>query len=339
VARVREDSLMSRFDQYGLRRFRARDGIVAVAVAVLLLVAFEGAAIRRAGERMDPGIGRQLVLAVGRPAGWVADRLPLERVANHATAWLSPDIRLASSGAFKPGTITGGNRVPPVTPAAFDPVAIGAPAPPRRRLHTLLVTGDSMSTPLDIDIARRLASSGVKVIRDPHLGAGLSKSFLVDWGELSTTQVRRDHPDATVVFIGANEGFPLPGPDRRQVGCCGPDWAALYADRARAMANTYRRNGAARVYWITLPTPRSAARQRIARVVNAAVAVAVEPWSAQIRLIDTVPVFTPTGYRDAMTVNGRPTIVRASDGIHLNDTGAELLAGIVLRRLGQDFTY
>jgi hypothetical protein len=302
-------------------------------------VLFEGAAIRRAGERMDPGVARQLVLVVGRPAGWVADRLPLERVADHATGWLSPDIRLATSGAFKAGAIAGGNRIPPVTPAAFDPAAIGAPAPPRRRLRTLLVTGDSMSTPLDVDIARRMASSGVKVIRDPHLGAGLSKSFLVDWGELSTTQVRRDHPDAVVVFIGANEGFPLPGVGGRQVGCCGPEWAALYADRARAMANTYRRDGAARVYWITLPTPRSPARQRIARVVNAAVAVAVEPWRAQVRLIDTVPVFTPTGYRDAMTVNGNPTIVRASDGIHLNDTGADMLASIVLRRIAQDFTY
>ena len=46
-----------------------------------------------------------------------------------------------------------------------------------------------------------------------------------------------------VVFIGANEGFELPAPDGSQIECCGPDWAAEYAFRARRMMNTYRRGG------------------------------------------------------------------------------------------------
>ena len=32
----------------------------------------------------------------------------------------------------------------------------------------------------------------------------------------------------------------------REVECCGPDWAALYATRVRTMMDTYRRDGAAR---------------------------------------------------------------------------------------------
>jgi hypothetical protein len=40
-----------------------------------------------------------------------------------------------------------------------------------------------------------------------------------------------------------------------------------------------------------------------------------------------------------MNVGGRQTIVRQSDGIHLNDTGSSLLAGSVLARVRQDFTY
>ncbi len=42
-----DDSLMSRFDQQGLRRFRARDGIFAVLICSLVLVLFEGPSIRR----------------------------------------------------------------------------------------------------------------------------------------------------------------------------------------------------------------------------------------------------------------------------------------------------
>jgi hypothetical protein len=53
-----------------------------------------------------------------------------------------------------------------------------------------------------------------------------------------------------------------------------------------------------------------------------------------------VPVFTPGNvYRDSMTVGGQPTIVRQSDGIHLNDAGSALAARIVLGAIDQEFTH
>jgi hypothetical protein len=105
------------------------------------------------------------------------------------------------------------------------------------------------------------------------------------------------------------------------------------------MIYTYRRGGAARVYWITLPAPRAADRALVERVVNAAIAVAAEPWRAQVRVVDTVPIFTPHGWRAAMPVNGNETIVRQADGIHLNDAGAEVLSGVLLNRIRADFLY
>jgi len=200
------------------------------------------------------------------------------------------------------------------------------------------VTGDSLSTPLDGELARRLAPHGVEVIREPHLGTGISKTFVVDWSRLALGQVRERRPDATVVFIGANEGFPL-AEGGREIECCGADWAAAYANRVRAVADTYRRGGAGRVYWITVPTPRDPDRARIARVVDAAIPVAVAPWRAQVCVIDSVPLFAPQGYRDAIDVGGRQTIVRESDGIHLNTAGSELLADVVLDRIAHDHTY
>ncbi|MEA2334781.1 MAG: hypothetical protein QOG40_1271, partial [Solirubrobacteraceae bacterium] len=38
----RDDSLMSRFDRFGLRRFRARDAVISVFFAAALLILFEG---------------------------------------------------------------------------------------------------------------------------------------------------------------------------------------------------------------------------------------------------------------------------------------------------------
>ena len=338
-----EDGLMERFEARGTSRFSARDAVIAILITTVLLFLFFGGTVRKQGEEQKKGVQRSAILAVGKPAGYLADNLPLDDAARDATDWLSPDEDLGGQGGFaslKTGSQAGtGAAALTVTPEAFDPAAVGAKPAARRPLKTLLVTGDSMSQPLDVELARKLAGGNVKVIRDPHVGTGISNPLIADWGELSTSQVAKKHPDAIVVFIGANEGFPMPGPGGKQVNCCGVDWAAIYATRARTMMNTYRQAGKARVYWITIPTPREKARQPISRSVNASVAVAAEPWRSQVRLIDTVPVFTPGAkYRAAMDVDGREQIVRESDGIHLNDTGAKLLAGIVLGAVDRDFT-
>jgi hypothetical protein len=189
-------------------------------------------------------------------------------------------------------------------------------------------------------LARRQASDGVKTLREPHIGTGISKSDLLDWGKVSAKQAGED-ADAVVVFIGANEGFPFP-PARKggkPIQCCGADWAAIYASRVRQMMNAYRRDGAARVYWLALPLPRDPARQKIARAVNAAVAVAAEPYRSQVRVLDLARLFTPGGrYRASMDVDGRETVVREPDGIHLNDAGSQLAADAVQRALDADFT-
>jgi hypothetical protein len=322
------------------RRRGAREALICTAVCTLLLILFEGASVRREGQRMDPGPIRSVVLAVGRPTGWLADRLPLSRAAHDATAWLSPDQDLAdATGGFEAvAAHTAAPGVAPVTPAAFPPGALGAPTP-MRALRTLLVTGDSMSMPLDADLARRLQEGrAVQVDREPHVGTGISKSDLLDWGKLSVAQVTKDRPDATVVFIGANEGFPMRAPDRRMHACCGPPWAAEYATRVRTMMNTYRRDGVGRVYWLLLPAPRDGRRAAIARAVNAAVRVAATPYAAQVRVLDMSALFTPGGrYRASMPVGGEQKLVRQSDGIHLNETGSELAADAVLRAMAQDF--
>jgi lysophospholipase L1-like esterase len=337
-----DDNLMERFETAGNRRFTARDSLIAIGVCAVILIVCAGASIRKAGNEMRSGIGRDAVLAVGKPAGFIADHLPFHRGANTLTQWLSPNSNLGNvPGGFSSNlTVGAAGAVAPVTPDAFLPAQLGLPSPARQRLHTLLVTGDSMSEPLDQDLAQQLDPGGVHVIQDPHIGTGISTTVLVDWGKLSAYQVRRDHPNAVVVFIGANDGYSMPGPGGRLVNCCSAEWTAIYATRVREMMNTYRQDDVARVYWLTLPTPRDRARAVLSRDVNAAIDVAAEPWEDQVRVIDTVPVFTPGGvYRDSMTINGQPTIVRQPDGIHLNDAGSALAAKIVLQRIAGDFTY
>jgi lysophospholipase L1-like esterase len=319
-------------------RRRSRDALLVVFLSVIVLTLFEGASVRTAGEEMQPGIERDVVVAFGKPAGWIADRTPLDEWGDDALAFLE-DEGVGGAGGFDSAPAARGG-IPAVTPDSFDPTELGAEARPPRQLDTLLVTGDSLAMPLDVEMARRVAESGadVEVERDPHVGTGISKSDLLDWGKQSTQHVEQRNPDAVVVFIGANEGFPIPGPDGEPIECCGLDWAAAYANRVRRMMNTYRQGGAARVYWLTLPIPRDGDLAAVARVVNAAIEVAAQPFRAQVRVLDMAELFTPGGrYRDAMEVDGRRRIVRDADGIHLNDAGAALAAERVLEAVRRDF--
>jgi lysophospholipase L1-like esterase len=331
---------MERFDEQRLRRFSARDAVLAMALIALLLLVFSGGSVRNAGEEMNPGVGRDLVLAVGKPAGWVAEQLPFADIGHTLTGWLSPDTKLVGATfAAAPTTRAGGGASAAVTPDWFEAAALGEPQP-KQRLHTLLVTGDSLSTPLDLELGQRLAPAGVDVIRDPHLATGISREDLVDWAQLSATQVAEHHPDAVVIFIGANEGLPMPGPGGQEVSCCGPAWAAIWANRARQLIDNYRQNGAAKVYWLTVPTARDPDRKPITDAVNAAVLAAAAPWRSQVRVVDDAAIFTPGDrFRNAMEVEGRETIVREPDGIHLNQTGAGLAADQVEEALERDFTY
>ena len=96
--------------------------------------------------------------------------------------------------ALKPRVAARG-QLGAVTSDAFEPARIGAPSPPRRKLGTLLVTGDSMVEPLDDDLAQKLAPKGVQVIPDAHVGTGISSTLIVNWAKLSAYQVKQYHPE------------------------------------------------------------------------------------------------------------------------------------------------
>ena len=132
----------------------ARDAIICIGLCTLLLVLFEGHSIRRAGEEMRPGWERSLVLAAGRPAAELTDGLGLAGVKN-IVGWVHPGQTLSGPGGFDQASVSvAAGGVPPVTPDAFDPRALGQQPGRRAPLRTVLVTGDSMAQPLDAKIAR-----------------------------------------------------------------------------------------------------------------------------------------------------------------------------------------
>lgn len=198
----------------------------------------------------------------------------------------------------------------------------------------MLATGDSMIQYVDTSLASRL-EPGVRVKSDARVSTGISKPFLLDWVRHARRQVARHRPDVTVVFIGANDGFPL----RRRAGgkkvrCCGRAWIGGYAARAHRMMASYARRGRGQVFWLTLPAARDRQWRRIYRAVNSALRRAVGGFGDEVRLVDLGRIFTPHGrFRRTMRHRGRTVVVRQGDGVHLSPAGAGIAAEMIATRL------
>ena len=163
------------------------------------------------------------MLGVGKPAGWVADRLPFDEWSDDALAFLE-DEGVGDEGGFDSTPSAASRGVPAVSPDSFDPAQLGAKPEPPRPLDTLLVTGDSLSMPLDVETARRMADSDpdVDVQRDPHVGTGISKSGLVDWGKLSTQHVGSASPTRSWSSSAPTRASPCPARAATRSTAAGP---------------------------------------------------------------------------------------------------------------------
>jgi lysophospholipase L1-like esterase len=257
-------------------------------------------------------------LCVGPPGG--PARCRRERIASGRRA------ERTTFRALRPG----GWRIRARTPYGRATRTVRA-AHPGGRIR-LLATGDSMIQIIDGFLKQRLAPRGGRVRSDAHISTGISKPSLLDWGAQARRQAAT-RPDVVVMFLGANDGFPM-----GDAACCNNEaWIAEYARRAGRMMESYGRGGRTRVYWLLLPTPRGGFFRETFPAVNAGIRRAAARARRDVRVIDLVQVFTPGGrYRDTMPVGGRRVRVRQSDGVHLNTTGASLAASIIIRTLRRE---
>ena len=190
----------------------------------------------------------------------------------------------------------------------------------------LLATGDSMIQIIDSYLKARLPHATVD--SDAHISTGISKPFMLDWVALAKKQAASMRPDATVMFIGANDGFAI-----GSANCCGSDWIDAYAKRVETMMRAYRRDGHGRVYWLLLPAPGKEPFARVFTAVNAALRQAAKKVGTGVELLDDGAVVAPGG-RYTATLNGK--VVRQDDEVHLSTYGASLVADEIVAALRRD---
>ncbi len=285
---------------------------------------------------VHPRAGRRLPIAIadgfrGAGAGVRICLVPARGAARCRTGRLKRDARLTRTAVATPRP---GRWTLRVTPAHWTgPARERLRVRPRAGALDLIATGDSMIQIVDGDLKTGLKGRA-RVRSDAHISTGISKPSLLDWPVHAARQARRAKADVTVMFLGANDGFNF-----GKAGCCGAAWQAIYARKVRAMMKAYARGGAAQVYWLLLPAPRSGRFRTVFVAVNAAILRAAKSLgpSSTVRVLRMDRVFTPGyRYRAAMKVGGTVRRVRQGDGVHLNRTGAALAARLIRAALRAD---
>ena len=285
---------------HGLRALpRARRRRRACSSRALLLVLFEGDVGPRArASRWTRASARDVVLAVGKPAG--CDR---RRAAVRAA---SPTTRPRGSRPTRSSTAAAASRharaARPAAASRRSPRTRSTRRRSARSRRRAKAAADAAGhrrlavQPLDASSRGALAGRGVKVVPRPAPRHRHLQDASWSTGASSRpTRCASDQPGRVVVFIGANEGFPMPGAGgkrgrvlRRRLGGGvrqprAPDDGHLPPGRRGARLLDHRADAA------RTPSARSDQRASSTRPIE----VAAQPWASQVRVIDTVPQSSP----------------------------------------------
>ena len=198
-----------------------------------------------------------------------------------------------------------------------------AAAPAHAAGPNILVTGDSMMRGVDSRLEKELQRiQEVSFLREIRIGSALTKE---PWARIASRHVPLHRPDATVVFMGANDGY-----DQFRAPCCGKAWIAKYESRVKKVIRIYSRDGRAQVYWLTMPAAEFGRRRHIFPKINGAIRRAVKSSGPHAHLVDAWSLFTPDGkYRRMMVWNDALLEVRSPDGVHLRPPGFQIVAELI----------
>ncbi len=327
----------------------ARALIVLVVTALVTAALLNSEGLLRAGESMEPGVTRTLTLAVARPTDGLAQATGL--------AW--PRDRLAqalgredlSGGEIGDESLT--DIVVPPIPAtglaaltndqpvqgpAVDVEASAARLAPPTRSDPLnvLVAGDSLASYVGIQLDALTSDTElVSVSTAIRNGTGLTNPAFFNWQKAASSDVDKKNPDAVIMIIGGNDGWPMDLRNGNKAWVGGNAWLDEYARRAAAVMKTFQGEGRT-VYWSGPPTARDPKWDRIYQSINRAVDAAAEALPG-VRYVDLYgSTAVGGGYSTYVRDEGKKVKARQPDGVHWTLDGAVLPARLLVEQLEAD---
>ena len=302
-------------------------GVILIALGIAAL--FNSEAIVRAGESMQPGHTRDVVLSVGRPLDDVAGAIGLHLPRKGLDLAFGQESKTAKGTELEQGStaILRANR--------RKRRAQGFAQPTQQDEVNVFVTGDSQAQFVGEILTDLLPSDLFDVSVVARNATGLTNPEFFNWEINAQQEIAARKPDAVVMVMGGNDGFNvlhegmLYGPDD-------PNWQLEYARRAAVVMRELGSNGKRPVYWVPPPTARDPKYNEIYATQNKAVeqaAAAVEG----ARYVDIYDTINHGRYSDELKIDGRRVLARQSDGVHFSREGAVVPARLILRAMAKDY--
>jgi uncharacterized protein len=300
-----------------------------VVIALLFAALFNSEAIVRAGDSMQPGPTRDIVLSVARPLDDVAGTVGLHLPREGLDLVFGQEDKTAEGTELEEGStaILRPNRRKPerqsfVQPTPSDPVEV-------------FVTGDSQAEFIGQLLTDALPDDLFDVEVVPRNATGLTNPEFFNWEINAQQEIAARAPDAVVMVIGGNDGFNVLVGDQLY-GWQDPEWQTEYARRAAVVMRTLSSEGERPVYWVPPPTARDDEQNGIYATQNRAVedAAAAVPGARYVDIFNTI---NGGVYSDELRIDGDRVLARQSDGIHFTREGAEVPVGLILRAMAKDY--
>jgi len=198
------------------------------------------------------------------------------------------------------------------------------------------VIGDSLAGPVGWGI-EALGAGTADTIIENHGGSGLVRDDVFDWPADAPALLEASAPDVVVVILGANDGQSIL--DAGGSLAFGTEaWLDAYRSRVEAFVAQLAA-GSKAVYWVGVPIMEAASYRARMEVLNDLLAVVARDHD-ELEFIDIWDVLAgPDGaYRSHLpAADGGEIAVRAPDGIHYTQAGADLVAARVFAAIAEDW--
>jgi hypothetical protein len=229
----------------------------------------------------------------------------------------------------------------PPTPPPTEPEQTGPPS--EDNPADVLIVGDSDAGTFFPYLQALLDETGiVEAEVDYVVSSGLARPDFHDWPAHLRDSLERSDPDIMIVSFGGNDAQGISEPCPNGAGTCAlnvvvgqasddnaDEWTAEYAARVREVLDIMLEDEDRRVIWVGIPNAADEAFTKRLQIQDQAVRQALEGYD-DVVFIDTWEHFDGRNGGIAELVvdprDGRAKPVRQSDGFHLNEDGAEILA-------------
>jgi len=303
-------------------------GVVAFAVWTLL----DAPSLLHNAEGSPLGVRRSVAMSLLRPVAAVSDGLGLAHLVGAADTLM---------GRRGPGVVQVVGPPParaPHRPRSAPRPALPAtdamaplPAPTVAAPLRVLVVGDSLGVDFGGPFADTLAATGVvDAAVDAHVDTGIARPDYFDWPAELQADLGRYHPQAVVVFLGANDPQNMvDGGSAFSFGT--PAWDAVYARRiGQFMAEAT--GAGARVLWVGMPPMQGQGLDDEMQHLDALYQSEASAHPGVTFLSSWTVLGTPQGgYAEYLPdATGAPVTVREPDGTHLAPGGAARLSQVAV---------